>query len=246
MNKTIFLLPIIVLLSGCVAQIGKSDFACPDGTTNSDGVCAGPRTVYELTNDRTDLSDLSNDPEFSHLRPTNTRSNKNPRRHQSTTPDSDRNTTQTTARIKDLNSSHVRDVTVFVPRDGSQQSPNNYQRVEAIPQQRFERHEHDAFQGWPSHDEALAPEPLAVIQAPEVMRVLVAAWPDNAGNLNMPGYVYVEVTERRFNVGSAANTRPSRVVPFQMRQQSQEEIRRQQQRGQGVNPLGVENPFGNQ
>lgn len=247
LNKTLTMAPLaLIMLSGCAANIGKSEFACPNGTTSSEGVCAGPRLVYELTNDRVDLADLSDDPEFAHLRPTGQNTSQNPRRNNN---EHSVNTTDTYTQQSGLHKKGYKsndEVTVYHPRDNAQQSPDNFQRVEPIPQQRFEREPNDAFQGWPSQDEALAPEPLAVMEAPEIMRVLVAAWPDNAGNLNMPGYVYVEVTERRFNVGSAANTRPSRVVPFEMRQQSQEEIRKQQQRSQGVNPLGVENPLGNQ
>lgn len=247
LNKTLTITPFaLMILSGCATNIGKSEFACPDGTTSSEGVCAGPRLVYELTNDRVDLSELSHDPEYAHLRPTGEKANRNPRRDNSNAENNAQTEQATQSKLRKKNTNNNADVTVYQPRDNAQQSPGNFQGVEVIPQQRFERQYNDAFQGWPSHDEALAPEPLAVMEAPEIMRVLVAAWPDNAGNLNMPGYVYVEVTERRFNVGSAANTRPSRVVPFEMRQQSQEELRRQQQRSQGVNPLGVENPFGNQ
>ncbi|MCO4319895.1 TraV family lipoprotein [Aliidiomarina quisquiliarum] len=242
--KSLALGPIaLAILTGCSANIGKSEFACPNGTTNSDGVCAGPRVVYELTHSRTDLSELSNDPEYAHLRPTGANTSNNPRRSNGRNDRQQPQPTQTSSLQPQEHGDTAE--TIYRPRDISQQSPGNYQRAEAVPQQRFERQGSDEFQGWPNHDEPLAPEPLAVFQAPEIMRVLVAAWPDSAGNLNMPGYVYVEVTERKFNVGSAANKRPTRVVPFQMRQQSQEELRRQQQRSQGVNPLGVENPLRN-
>lgn len=223
------------LLSGCMAQIGKNDFACPDGTTVQDGVCAGPRTIHQLTNNRDSLTDLS-DEEIQKLRPTGSQ-------------DEDFEELEENARAKRVDSlaSHQaydqREPTVYKGRDIKQQSPSNYQHAETIDGAVESAHARDRHQGWPNYEEPLAPEPLAVVNPPKIMRILVKAWSDNAGNLNMPGYVYVEVEPRTFGVGSAANTRPTRVIPFDLRERTQQEERRQKQRSKGVNPLETVNPY---
>jgi conjugal transfer pilus assembly protein TraV len=223
------------LLSGCMAQIGKNDFACPDGTTVQDGVCAGPRTIHQLTNNRDSLTDLS-DEEIRKLRPEGSQ-------------EEDLEELEEGDRSERIDSiaSHreydQREPTVYKGRDNRQQSPSNYQRAKTVDTQVTGEYARDKHQGWPNYEEPLAPEPLAVVNPPKIMRILVKAWSDNAGNLNMPGYVYVEVEPRTFGVGSAANTRPTRVIPFEMRERTQEEERRQKQRAEGVNPLETVNPY---
>jgi len=86
---------------------------------------------------------------------------------------------------------------------------------------------------------ALAPEPLAVLQQPKTMRILVASWTDEAGDLNMPGFVYVEVEPKKWIVGEQANKRPGRIVPLQIQQKTQEEERRQSKSKSGYSSLGI-------
>ncbi|QIR16450.1 TraV family lipoprotein [Shewanella aestuarii] len=86
---------------------------------------------------------------------------------------------------------------------------------------------------------ALAPEPLAVLQQPKTMRILVASWTDEAGDLNMPGFVYVEVEPKKWIVGDQANKRPGRIVPLQIQQKTQEEERRQSKSKSGYSSLGI-------
>lgn len=86
---------------------------------------------------------------------------------------------------------------------------------------------------------ALAPEPLAVLQQPKTMRILVASWTDDAGDLHMPGYVYVEVSPKKWLVGDHANKRPGRIVPLQIQKTTQEEERRQNKAKKGYSSLGI-------
>ena len=51
-----------------------------------------------------------------------------------------------------------------------------------------------------------------------ILRVLFAAYEDEAQSLNMPGYAYVEVEPKRWLVGAAANKQPAKIIPLQMRQ----------------------------
>lgn len=240
MKKLITITSMAIALTGCMAPIGKNDFACPDGISNQEGVCAGPRTIYELTNDRENLDGIGNEPEYQHLRPSGQRV-VNPRargehaRADGVKPEKKQAQQGYGGKAAD---------TVYVPRDNRQQSPENFQRAEAVQNQNDSDVYRDAHQGWPNYEEPIAPEPLAVIQPPDVMRVLITAWEDTAGNLNMPGFVYVEVSPRRFTFGSSANTRPTRVVPFQMRRESQEEERKRRERSRGVSPIETVNPYG--
>lgn len=59
----------------------------------------------------------------------------------------------------------------------------------------------------------------------------------------MPGYVFVNVQPQEFKFGRDANLRPSRVIPLKMKQESAERLNRLQQRSNGVDPLGIENPI---
>ncbi|MFV7762325.1 TraV family lipoprotein [Shewanella algae] len=86
---------------------------------------------------------------------------------------------------------------------------------------------------------ALAPEPLAVLQQPKTMRILISSWTDKDGDLHMPGFVYVEVEPKKWVVGEQANDRPGRIVPLQIQQTSQEELRRQEKAKSGYSSLGV-------
>lgn len=86
---------------------------------------------------------------------------------------------------------------------------------------------------------ALAPEPLAMRERPKNMRILIPSWIDAKGDLHMPGYVYVEVTPKRWHAGEQANFRPGRIVPLQIQQQSQEESRLQNESNAGLSSLGI-------
>ena len=88
-----------------------------------------------------------------------------------------------------------------------------------------------------------APNARAVIAPPKVMRIYVAPYEDSTGGLNMPGYVYVEVSPKRWAVGGQAETNPARITPLQIRTRSLEEERANKK--SRVNGLGVLSPRGN-
>jgi conjugal transfer pilus assembly protein TraV len=215
-------------LSGCVSSIGQEDFTCPN--LKKGGVCGGPRDVYELTNNRINLENLTQEELDAH------RENK---AMQSSGPSG---SVQYLGEDAIADNQRHDDTVVYEPRGTGQQSPDNYQRAEALPQSRFNSGQRDEYDGWPSYEEPLAPEPLAILEPAQVMRVLVAAYTDNTGYLHMPGYTYVEVTPRRWAYGDAANERPTRVVPLQIQRRSQQQQQRNHQRAQGVDPMEVINP----
>lgn len=233
-----------VISAGCTSNIGQENFSC-DTDDPRNGVCAGPRAIYELTNDRENLENLHEEPEHAHLFPPAKTRPDNPRR---TLPEGGRTAAPQSEKEQVAKQTSERQGvdTVYEARDEKQQHPDNYQQAEAIPQQPQDHQGRDSHKGWPSSSEPMAPEPMAVMERPVMMRVMVAPWKDREGNLNVPGYIYAEVTPRKFNFGSAASMRPSRVVPFQMRESTQEQQQRQQYRSQGVDGLGISSPFGQQ
>jgi conjugal transfer pilus assembly protein TraV len=44
-------------------------------------------------------------------------------------------------------------------------------------------------------------QPLPIRTQPVVMRIWVAPWEDDAGDLHADGYIYTEIEERRWNLG---------------------------------------------
>jgi len=202
----------IVLLSlqACMTPIGKPEFTCPN--QKKGGVCAGPRDIYELTNNRENLNDLAEETKNA--------------------PKEQQKSTVKTTKSKE-------EVVVYHARDLSQHGAGNYQRATVVSQEEFDNPSRDGFEAFPGNGEPLAPEPLAIVNPAKVMRILVASYTDAQNRLNMPGYVFVQVQEQSFSVGEAANLRPTRVVPLEVRSKSQEEERRQQQRSRGVSPLEV-------
>ena len=156
-------------LSGCVSPVGEEEFTCQ--SIKKGGVCAGPREIYELTNNRDSLDGLTQE---------------------------DLNQLNNERQDAYLGESHE-SISVYKPRDMKRNEIDNYQKAEVIPQIRSE----SKYQSnrWPSNLEPLAPEPLAVIAQPKVMRVLIVAWNDSDGHLHMPGYTYVEIEEKKWLIG---------------------------------------------
>ena len=206
------------LMSGC-ENLGKPEFTCP--SMKKDGVCAGPHDIYELTNNRENLETLT-------LEELDKQVNKE-------------------AHIAHNHTgiAHEEDeqVNTYKPRTLEQQNPYEYQKAEVVPQKRFSVPYDNEFGAWPNNGEPMAPEAMAVMSEPMPMRVLVTAYKDESGALNMPGYVFVNVQPQEFKFGRDANLRPSRVIPLKMKQESAERLNRLQQRSNGVDPLGIENPI---
>lgn len=57
--------------------------------------------------------------------------------------------------------------------------------------------------------------PRPVLEPAQVMRVWISPWTDQSGNLNWPGYVYTEVTPRRWSFGEDSVGRAPALVPLQ-------------------------------
>lgn len=232
--RTLFRLTLLstlfLSLQACMTPIGKEEFTCPN--QKKGGVCAGPRTIHELTNTRPNLENLSSEEQFDGYVIETDKDGKSRAVKREKTPSGNPPNT-TLRRMSDPDPAP----TVYEPRDHTQQAANNFQPAKVVPQIRSTPASDDGFGAWPRSTEPLAPEPLAVLEPPKVMRVLVASYKDTRGHLNMPGYVYVQVEPETWSIGEAANLRPQRVVPTQIREQADRENAAQQQRQLGVSPI---------
>jgi len=207
-----------ITMSAC-STLGKDEFTCK--SLKKDGVCAGPRDVYELTNNRETLENLS-------LEDLDRQVNKE--KYLSGTHDGH---SHESAEIN-------KEVVVYEPRTMEQQSPDSYQAAKVLPQTRFDTGQRSSFDAWPNNGEPMAPEAMAMMAEPMPMRIMIASYKDSSGFLNMPGYIFVDVQPRTWQIGEQANIRRSRVVPLQIQRTSQNEMERQEQRRSGVDGLGVE------
>ena len=228
MKKLIYaagLLVSSISLTGCVSPLGEEDFTCPN--IKKGGVCGGPRDIYELTNNRVNLEGMTEDELEAYY----------DRKHAQENPEHSHSNKMELAPVP------TKGETVYKPRSNKQQRAGAYETAQPMPQTRFEQTEKDSFNQWPSNGEPMAPEPMAVMEPAQVMRVLVTAYTDENGYANMPGYVYVEVTPRKWSFGEAANQRPTRVVPLQLRQKTQQQLRQRRQKSKGVDAMEVINPM---
>ncbi len=85
----------------------------------------------------------------------------------------------------------------------------------------------------------VAPEPLAILMPPRVMRILVASWKDSSGDLNMPGYIFVNIAKETWLVGDDANDRPNRITPLVIQEDATQNQAIKSRQTQGVDGLGV-------
>lgn len=201
----------------------------------------GPRDVYELTNNRTSLENLTQEELNAY---------KKSKRHgtqvsiygaEEDSAGAGVNRTQAAGGLATSQEQAQHHTVTYVARMDAQQNPDNYQKAQPMTSTGFEQKQ-DAFHRFPAHAEPLAPEPLAVLKPAQVMRMLITAYTDKQGNLHLPGYTYVEVTPRQWDFGPAANDRPSRVVPLEMQRRSKKQQERSRNMSQGVDPLEVVNP----
>lgn len=202
-------------LSGCVT-IGQEDFTC--GNMKKDGVCAGPRDIYELTNNRESLEELTIEELHDQV---------HKEKHGSTgkaaailTKDTDQNN-------------------VYEARTNEQHTQMDYQSAQLVPKEDFAQPKTSEFARWPSNGEPLAPEALAVMEEPKPLRIMVNSYTDANGVFHVPGFAYVNTQKATWVKGAASDLRPTRVVPLQLRQKSDQNMQRINRQRQGVSPLGV-------
>lgn len=210
----------VLLTAGGCANLGKPEFTCD--AKDKGGVCAGAKDIYELTNHRENLESLT-------LEELDNQVNNNHEGHAHTVND---NRIASAKKAKDT-------PVQYEERTLEQHSPYNYQKAKVLPQTRFETPVDNEFGAWPNNGEPLAPEAMAMMSEPLPMRILVSAYKDEEGNLNMPGYVFVNVQSRTWQFGHDANMRPSRVIPLELKKQSEKELEEIKQRRNGVDGLGI-------
>ena len=202
-------------LSGCVT-IGQEDFTC--GNLKKGGVCAGPRDIYELTNNRESLENLSVEELHNQVHKES---------HGSI------NSVETSsAQQEDVSN-------VYEARTNEQHSSMDYQTAQLVQQEEVIKPTASEFARWPSNGEPLAPEALAVMEEPKPLRIMVNSYTDAQGVFHVPGFAYVNTQKATWVKGAASDLRPTRVVPLQLRQKSDQNMQRINRQRQGVSPLGV-------
>lgn len=235
----------VVAGSGCAAMsMGEEEFSCPGQPRGV--LCVGPTEAYELTHSRDSLEDMMVDPEThdcmnGECRPNAIAAKRDGEAEQAAAGSA-------VSPNAPSGAAYQNDVEyTYAPRSEQRQYDGEMEEATVIAQVGAGRPasavkastEQGQLEQYSNAPVAPAPEPLAVLKAPEVMRILVAAWEDEQGDLNMPGYVYVELNPRQWITGHQANARPSRTVPFQVIQDAQNTERKQQAAGKGVDSLGV-------
>jgi len=252
MNKLpILMIPfaLSILTTGCAMQVGESEFACPNDAKGA--ACSSARQIHDLTNNRTSLEGLNVsmgkieapqnevstqdkgevDSDFDPNSINPIKAEKKPVYAQVETAPAARMVSDSNNVYEPI--PHIRHDEL--PAAELVQEPVNrtFGAVEGM------QDEHGRLMVHRESPMALAPEPLAVLQQPKTMRILISSWTDSDGDLHMPGFVYVEVAPKKWLVGEQANDRPGRIVPLQVQQVTQEEERRQARSKQGYNSLGV-------
>lgn len=64
-----------------------------------------------------------------------------------------------------------------------------------------------------------ARDPVPIRTQAAVMRVWVAPWESDAGDLNVPGYIYTEIEPRRWEIGTPAPRPTPTIRPLESRQE---------------------------
>lgn len=58
--------------------------------------------------------------------------------------------------------------------------------------------------------------PLPVLMPAQVIRIWIAPWPDQKGDLHFPGYIFTEITPRRWSLGEPALSGAQVLAPVQV------------------------------
>lgn len=230
MKKLAFLIPLALstLSAGCSMQVGEDEFACPNDGKGA--ACSSARQIHDLTNNRNSLEGL------------NVAMGKIQAQEGDETSEPEENDNKA---LPDLMDKGRASNNVYEPLSKLRHDKMPAAELIDEPVNRTfgavngVENEHGQLMVRRQSPMALAPEPLAVLQQPKTMRILVSAWTDKDGDLHMPGFVYVEVAPKKWLVGEQANERPGRIVPLQIQQVSQEEERRQTRSKSGLSSLGV-------
>lgn len=69
-------------------------------------------------------------------------------------------------------------------------------------------------------------EPTPIRTPSKVMRIWVAPWEDGDGDLNVSGYVFTELEQRRWMIGKSAPAQSPSISPLQVLHRSKENDRR--------------------
>ena len=216
---TIAALVALTQLAGCSAfTIGEEEFSCPGRPQGA--ICKGVSEVYELTNNRDHLEDYSEGKETHITHKDHQHAHEEQPTQQLSNDEVQTKYIYQPQYTADSNQPNVANVATQINENGTTISKTAYQPMQGQTK--------------------TAPEPLAVLQEAEAMRIYVTSWEDKSGDLNMPGFIYVELKPKRWIAGRHASLRPSRIVPFKVSVKSQANSERTDKFEEGVDPLDIE------
>lgn len=224
------ILAIASLFSGCSAfTIGEEEFSCAGKPEL--GLCKGPMEVYELTNNQNHLE---------HMMTAEYAKNEGEKKSNS----------EGNQKVIYVNSEGEDITYVYEPRSLRRQNAQDYDKANIVgiasnDTMSYSKQSHDELDDLRTFNYVpndIAPEPLAVLEEAKAMRIYVAAWEDKSGDLNIPGFVYVELQPRRWVTGHQAQMRPSRVLPFQTIKKSKVTSQRKETMAKGIDPLSISRP----
>lgn len=68
-------------------------------------------------------------------------------------------------------------------------------------------------------------QPMPVLEPARVVRIWIAPWIDQKGDLHMPGYLFSEITPRRWSFGEAEVSGATVLTPLQVQRDTAETVR---------------------
>jgi len=199
-NRKLLALAIISsagLLGGCGSLGGQKDFSCPgmpDGIT-----CADPITVYEHSNDMQDLEKLRKTQEDMKAQKAHADKGNSGDIDVINTEDdwqADNHASDTAASEK----KEVDAPSLYIQDDAQ---PGELVKVTAA---RNGKKTSTVYQSYINQKQLIADpgSPMPILQPAEVARIWIAPWTDESQDLHWPGFVFTEITPRRWSFGEGA------------------------------------------
>jgi conjugal transfer pilus assembly protein TraV len=248
---------VTAISSGCsVLTIGEDEFACsgkPDGS-----LCKGPMEVYELTNNHDNLDHLMVPREVMEARIEHNKSHNHPYNfvHADGSVedhDIDEDESYDVATHKALTSNMevgeynpriAQELDIYETRSFNRQMPHNYETPQnaqnGTMMMQQPQGELNELRQTGVYGNTMAPEALAALTQPKVLRILVFPWKDENKNLHLPGYIYKKLEDETWIVGNQANRVPTRVIPAYMNNEGQRQLQQRQTQQNGVDGLNVQ------
>jgi len=135
------------------------------------------------------------------------------------------------------------DINIYEQRSFDRQSNGNYQEATLISARTSEEKsitELSQLRQGTATPYNMAPEALAALKPPKVLRILVFPWTDEEKNLHLQGYIYKKIEDERWIVGNQVNHSSKRIIPIKMVRDGNKNTEQQKTDTKGVDPMNVQ------